>query len=240
MTYEPKTFGLTLKQAHLNKGMTQEQLAEIFGVTNRTISRWEHVNLPDYDLLLQISTYFEIPVNEILTGEKNTSTPPKKWYQKYYASMNEFNYYTIQIIFNILNIIVVTLLYNHDAFGLKTIDFSIILKEFFRQITVSYMIFFIIPLIFIIIFTVKKHFQNIKNYNIRKIIHINLVFYHMIFVPILLILVGLEVYLYSQAVDSSSLVAFCCLFSNMVVFHMLYVNSFHKYVDRLWTHKKNS
>ncbi|UTY39315.1 helix-turn-helix domain-containing protein [Allocoprobacillus halotolerans] len=35
----PKTFGLTLKQARLNKGMTQEQLAEIFGVTNRTISR---------------------------------------------------------------------------------------------------------------------------------------------------------------------------------------------------------
>lgn len=152
--------------------------------------------------------------------------------------MNEFNYYTIQIIFNILNIIVVTLLYNHDAFGPKTIDFSIILKEFFRQITVSYMIFFIIPLIFIIIFTVKKHFQNIKNYNIRKIIHINLVSYHLIFTPILLILVGLEVYLYSQAVDSSSLVAFCFLFSNMVVFHMLYVNSFHKYVDRLWTHEK--
>lgn len=190
----PKTFGLTLKQARLNKGMTQEQLAEIFGVTNRTISRWERgVNLPDYDLLLQISTYFEIPVNEILTGEKNTSTPPKKWYQKYYASMNEFNYHTIQIIFNILNIIVMTLLYNHDAFGPKTIDFSIILKEFFRQITVPYMIFFIIPLIFIIIFTVKKHFQNIKNYNIRKIIDINLVFYHMIFVPILLILFCFEV-----------------------------------------------
>lgn len=86
-----------------------------------------------------------------------------------------------------------TLLYNHDAFGPKTIDFSIILKEFFRQITVPYMIFFIIPLIFIIIFTVKKHFQNIKNYNIRKIIDINLVFYHMIFVPILLILFCFEV-----------------------------------------------
>ena len=37
----PKTFGQILKKAHYQKGMTQEQLAQVLGVTNRTISRWE-------------------------------------------------------------------------------------------------------------------------------------------------------------------------------------------------------
>ena len=59
----PKTFGQILKKARYQKGMTQEQLAQVLGVTNRTISRWERgVNLPDYDTLLQICEYFQIPV----------------------------------------------------------------------------------------------------------------------------------------------------------------------------------
>ena len=37
----PTTFGQILKKARDQKGMTHEQLAQVLGVTNRTISRWE-------------------------------------------------------------------------------------------------------------------------------------------------------------------------------------------------------
>lgn len=44
----PKEIGAFLKQLRNEKGITQEQLAEILGVSGRTVSRWETgTNLPD-------------------------------------------------------------------------------------------------------------------------------------------------------------------------------------------------
>lgn len=44
----PKEIGVFLKQLRNEKGITQEQLAEILGVSGRTVSRWETGNnLPD-------------------------------------------------------------------------------------------------------------------------------------------------------------------------------------------------
>lgn len=37
----PKEIGAFLKQLRSEKGVTQEQLAEILGVSGRTVSRWE-------------------------------------------------------------------------------------------------------------------------------------------------------------------------------------------------------
>lgn len=230
----PKTFGQILKKARLEKKLTQEQLSEIFGVTNRTISRWERgVNLPDYDTLLLISQYFQIPLNEILTGEKTNSPVKKKWYQRYYASMNQFRYHLTQFIFNIINIIVVTILYNHHAFGTKTINLSILYTDFFKQMILPELLFYIIPIVCTIIYTFKHKFQNIKNFDFHKIIHIELIVYHLIFIPIIIFLIGCQLYLYIYIPGSSFLIAFSCIFSNMVIFHYLYVMRLHRYVDRL-------
>ncbi len=47
-----KEIGYFLKQLRSEKGLTQEQLAEILGVSGRTVSRWETgTNLPDLNLL---------------------------------------------------------------------------------------------------------------------------------------------------------------------------------------------
>ena len=46
--------GHFLKELRGTKKLTQEQLAEFLGVSNRSISRWENgVNLPDLSLLIQ-------------------------------------------------------------------------------------------------------------------------------------------------------------------------------------------
>lgn len=69
---ESKKIGLYLKELRNRQGHTQEQLSEILGVSSRSISRWENgVNMPDLDLLLDISKYYEVSIDELLYGERN-------------------------------------------------------------------------------------------------------------------------------------------------------------------------
>lgn len=69
----PKEIGAFLKQLRNEKGITQEQLAEILGVSGRTVSRWETgSNLPDLSILVQISEYYDVEIKEILNGERKS------------------------------------------------------------------------------------------------------------------------------------------------------------------------
>ena len=53
------------------KNMTQEQLGEKLGVTNKTISRWENGNyMPDVEMLSLLSKEFGVSINEIISGER--------------------------------------------------------------------------------------------------------------------------------------------------------------------------
>ena len=53
------------------KGYTQKQLAEILGISDKTISKWERGNgFPEVSLLLPLCGELDITVNELLTGER--------------------------------------------------------------------------------------------------------------------------------------------------------------------------
>lgn len=53
------------------KGLTQEQLGEKLGVTNKTISRWERGNyMPDVEMLSLLSKEFGVSINELIAGER--------------------------------------------------------------------------------------------------------------------------------------------------------------------------
>ena len=53
------------------KKMTQEQLAEKVGVTDKSISRWENgKTMPDISLLKLLCSELGISINELLNGEK--------------------------------------------------------------------------------------------------------------------------------------------------------------------------
>jgi transcriptional regulator with XRE-family HTH domain len=68
-----KAIGLFLKQLRNEKRITQEQLAEVLGVSGRTVSRWETgSNLPDLSILVQISEYYGVEIKEILNGERKS------------------------------------------------------------------------------------------------------------------------------------------------------------------------
>ena len=71
--------GKFLKELRKQKGLTQEQIAEKFHVSNRTISRWENGNnMPDLDILIELSDYYEVGLREILNGERKSGNMDKE------------------------------------------------------------------------------------------------------------------------------------------------------------------
>ncbi|MGN0696455.1 MAG: helix-turn-helix domain-containing protein [Oscillospiraceae bacterium] len=70
---DQKKIGQFLKTLRKEKGLTQEQLAEKFNVSNRTVSRWENGNnMPDLDILIEISDFYEVDLRELLDGERKS------------------------------------------------------------------------------------------------------------------------------------------------------------------------
>lgn len=67
--------GKFLAELRREKELTQEQLAEKLGTSNKTISRWENGNyMPPVEMLMEISKFFEVGINEILSGKRLDET----------------------------------------------------------------------------------------------------------------------------------------------------------------------
>ena len=72
---DQKKTGLFLRELRKEKQLTQEQLAEQFNVSSRTVSRWENGNnMPDLDILIEISDYYGIDLREIFKGKRKSDT----------------------------------------------------------------------------------------------------------------------------------------------------------------------
>jgi transcriptional regulator with XRE-family HTH domain len=53
------------------KNLTQVELGDLLGVTNKTISRWENGNyMPDISIMQQMCSIFDIGINELISGKK--------------------------------------------------------------------------------------------------------------------------------------------------------------------------
>lgn len=68
---DTKKIGEFLRELRKEKGLTQEQLAEVLLVSGRTVSRWETgTNMPDLSILIQMAEFYNVEVKEILDGER--------------------------------------------------------------------------------------------------------------------------------------------------------------------------
>lgn len=64
------TTGRFISRKRKSKNLTQEQLAEILGVSNKTISKWETGKcMPDYAIVKNLCETLEITVAELMDGE---------------------------------------------------------------------------------------------------------------------------------------------------------------------------
>ena len=63
--------GAYLKKLRKEKNLTQEQIAEKFGVSQRSVSRWENgYTMPDISVLIELADYYDVDLREILNGER--------------------------------------------------------------------------------------------------------------------------------------------------------------------------
>lgn len=63
--------GKFIAECRKGKNITQEQLAEKLGVSNKSISRWENGNtMPDLSILTMLADELDIEVSELLNGER--------------------------------------------------------------------------------------------------------------------------------------------------------------------------
>ena len=64
-------FNEKIQELRKSRGLTQEELAEALFVSRTAISKWESGRgYPNIDSLKQISNYFSISIDELLSGEK--------------------------------------------------------------------------------------------------------------------------------------------------------------------------
>lgn len=72
---DTKKIGGFLRVLRKEKGLTQEQLAEILFVSGRTVSRWETgTNMPELSILMQMAEFYHVEIKEILDGERKGET----------------------------------------------------------------------------------------------------------------------------------------------------------------------
>lgn len=85
--------GKFIAECRKNKRMTQEELASILGVTDRSVSNWENgKNMPDLSLFKPLCDELGITINDLMSGEVIT----KENYQKRFEEniVNTIDYST--------------------------------------------------------------------------------------------------------------------------------------------------
>ncbi|MFR1523861.1 MAG: helix-turn-helix domain-containing protein [Coprococcus sp.] len=68
---DQKKTGSFLRELRKEKQFTQEQLAEWFGVTSRSVSRWgTGSNMPDLSILVELADFYDVDIRDIIDGER--------------------------------------------------------------------------------------------------------------------------------------------------------------------------
>lgn len=72
---DQKKIGIFISEKRKENHLTQEQLAEQLGVTNKAVSKWENGKcMPDISLIQQLCEILHISVNELLNGEEDSES----------------------------------------------------------------------------------------------------------------------------------------------------------------------
>lgn len=67
---DAKYTGSVIAEARKARGITQKQLAERLGVTDKAVSKWERgINYPDIELFKPLAEILGIPILRLLSGE---------------------------------------------------------------------------------------------------------------------------------------------------------------------------
>lgn len=94
-----KTMGRLIAARRKALGLTQMQLADRLGVTDRAVSRWERgIGAPDISILTPLAAALEITTDELLGGQPPTQTPSASTYTPTKIGIPMFFYYVRSVI----------------------------------------------------------------------------------------------------------------------------------------------
>lgn len=78
-----ENFGERLKNYRRAKHLTQQDLADLLGVSNKTVSRWESGGYPDLGMLVPLARALGVTVDDLLDDEKPIRTLTKADWQNF-------------------------------------------------------------------------------------------------------------------------------------------------------------
>lgn len=123
---DQEKIGQFIAKCRKEKNMTQEQLAENLGITDRAVSKWERAkSMPDLSLFKPLCSELDITINELMSGEKiDKSNYQNKLEENMVNVLNDMDkkskyikkkYFTIfiTIIITILLFIIVFVIYRY-------------------------------------------------------------------------------------------------------------------------------
>lgn len=74
---EKQTFGQIVSELRKEKGMTQLELAEKMGVTDKAVSKWERdLSFPDVNSIPKLAEIFDVSVNDLIQAKTSEKNPP--------------------------------------------------------------------------------------------------------------------------------------------------------------------
>lgn len=74
-----KTLGMMIASLRKEKGMTQQELAERMGVTDKAVSKWERdLSCPDVSTIPKLAETFDVSVDELMQVKTVTADQSEK------------------------------------------------------------------------------------------------------------------------------------------------------------------
>lgn len=82
--------GKFIASCRKEQGMTQANLAEKLGISDRAVSKWETGNaMPDSGIMQDLCELLKINVNELLSGERIMAESYDKWAEEHLVAMRQ-------------------------------------------------------------------------------------------------------------------------------------------------------
>lgn len=82
--------GTIICQLRKEKGLTQKELANKLNISDKAVSRWETgSSSPNMDMLLRISKFFEVPLNDLITARVSTEDTDENLVQEIIQEFTE-------------------------------------------------------------------------------------------------------------------------------------------------------
>ena len=72
------SFGTKIKKLRAARGMKQDDLAKVIGVSKGTVSVWErNARFPEMDTIQRLVNYFEVPLSFLLDDSSGLTIQPQ-------------------------------------------------------------------------------------------------------------------------------------------------------------------